>query len=251
MDIPVSKNPWICPSGRNPRPRLRLYCVPHAGGGASLFRRWQSELPEDLEVCGIQLPGRENRSREPPLSDLASIVWGLGQALHPTALSGPFVLFGHSMGALIAFELVRWLQEHHRIRPVHLIVSGCNAPHVRGPKPTPADRDDAALFAELRRLRGTDPILLNNSEFVDLLLPRFRADYMAYRLYEYSDGPPLNCPITACGGIHDSDVTREGLQAWEKHTVAGFELRLFPGDHFYLTTHQHLLLSAIANVLGS
>jgi pimeloyl-ACP methyl ester carboxylesterase len=136
VDIAFSQNPWICPPGGSPRARLRLFCVPHAGGGASLFRHWQSGLPEDLEVCGIQLPGRENRSRETPLSDLASIVRGLGQALHPIALSGPFVLFGHSMGALIAFELVRWLQEHRRIRPVHLIVSGCNA---LGAKTTSAD----------------------------------------------------------------------------------------------------------------
>ena len=136
MDIPYSKNSWIYPSGRNPRARLRLFCVPHAGGGASLFRHWQSGLPEDLDVCGIQLPGRENRSRETPLSDLASIVRGLGQArCDPAALSGPFVFFGHSMGALIAFELVRWLQVHHRIRPVHLIVSGHNARTSGGQNP--------------------------------------------------------------------------------------------------------------------
>jgi surfactin synthase thioesterase subunit len=205
-------------------------------------------LSEDLEVCAVQLPGREHRLREPFARDLPELVEGLTEAVRPWAQEMPFAFFGHSMGALVAFEVARRLQDQHRQQPVCLQVSGRNGPTWLRP-PGPTQWDDAALVAEMRRLQGTDPAILENADLLTLMLPVLRADYLALQAYRYQPGAPLRCPIIAFGGIQDPETSPAGLEAWKEQTDRGFELHLFPGHHFYLSSCRHLLLGMITNLL--
>lgn len=165
-----NNTPWIIYPGSNQSSccsaGLRLFCFPFAGGGASVFRSWRSELPTNVELACIQLPGRENRRGEPLLHHLADVIQHLKLAIIPH-LTVPFIFFGHSMGALIAFELVRSLRQTQHPLPQHLFVSACHAPQLPRHKPPRHTLSDAELFTELRRLEGTPAAILDNDELME------------------------------------------------------------------------------------
>ncbi len=237
--------------GRKPKPhaRLRLYCLPYAGGSASIFRTWPTSFPADIDVWPIQYPGRESRLREPPLKDLRALVNALGQALLPV-LDLPYALFGHSMGGLIAFELARWLAERST-GPVHLFVSGARAPHGSGPGIPIHALPDAQFIEALRLLNGTPEPVLRNGQLMELFLPILRADFEAVETYRYVPGEPLGCPISAFGGRDDRKVGEKDLVAWKQQTRAHFQWRLLPGDHFFVRSAPQPLLQAIAQDLSA
>ncbi|HEX8318525.1 thioesterase II family protein [Longimicrobium sp.] len=223
---------WIVRPKANPRARLRLFCIAHAGGGASAFRGWAEALPPEVEVCPVQLPGRENRFTEKPFDRLDPLVAALADAVHPW-LDLPWALFGHSNGALIGFELARMLRARGLSGPRHLFASGRRAPDVPAQDPPIGHLPDDEFLADLGELGGLPRELLENREIMQILLPVLRADVALHETFEFREEAPLDCPITAYGGVADAKATREVIEAWGRHTRGPFVMRMFPGGHFF------------------
>lgn len=240
---------WLIYRRPNPQARLRLFCFPYAGGGASIFRSWPDSLPKTVEVALVQLPGRENRLREPPFTRLAQLVKSIAPAILPH-LDKPFAFFGHSMGALLGFELARELRRQRGPAPVHLFVSGRSAPPIPDKNPPTYGLPEPEFIEELRRLNGTPPEVFEYPELMELMLPIVRADFEAVQTYAYTREPPLECPITAFGGRQDEEISFEDIQAWREQTSNGFSLHMFDGDHFFLHTMQSPLLQILSRELS-
>jgi len=239
-----------CPAP-NGTARLRLLCFPHAGGSASIFGGWHRQLPAEIELSCVQLPGRDGRRGDPPLTDFDALVAALADALR-WHLDVPLVFFGHSMGALIAFELARELRRRRLPGPAHLCVSAHRAPHLSplNPGERPLHRlPDDEFIAELQRRYGTTPELAESAELAELFLPLLRADLALCETYVFRAEAPLECSISALGGSDDRRVRRPQLAAWRQHTASAFDLRLFPGDHFFARRDPYLLLQALAQQL--
>jgi medium-chain acyl-[acyl-carrier-protein] hydrolase len=239
---------WVSTPDPRPDARLRLFCFPYAGAGASVFHSWPALVPASVEVCLIQLPGREGRLLEPACSELPVLVDRLGFAVRPW-LDRPFAFFGHSMGALIAFELARALRKGTASEPTHLFLSAHCAPHLRSRGPLLHRLTDSELLLRLRQLNGTPDEVLANVELMRLLLPTLRADCLLCETYEHSPGEPLACGVTALGGREDPAVAEAELEAWRRHTRGPFELQMLPGDHFYLHSARPRLLRLIVGRL--
>lgn len=240
---------WLSCPQKNTRARYRLFCFPYSGGSASIFVPWARALPASIEVWPIQLPGRGARLSEPPFTQMNALVQALFQAILPY-LDKPFIFFGHSMGALLSFELARYLRRHAGLLPVHLIASGHRAPQVPDPDPPIHNLPEPAFLDELRRLNGTPEEILHHDELRQLLLPTLRADFTVCETYAYTNDEPLECPISAFGGLQDKDVARYHLEAWQLQTRSTFTVRMFPGDHFFLNTARSLLLQALVRELS-
>ena len=225
---------------------MRLFCFPYAGGGDSIFHLWQQSLSNTIEVCPVQLPGRAARIAEPPWTDMDQLLRALGRALTPY-LDKPFALFGHSMGALIAFNLARHLRRECDAQPIHLFVSGRCSPQTMK---EPVDFKLAELPKMLRRYNGTPEEALEDPELMELVLPVLRADLALCRSYVYTSEPPFSSSITAFGGLQDYGVPRDCLEGWSEHTTGSFVVRMLPGDHFFLNTSRLPLLEAISKELG-
>jgi len=238
-----ANNPWLVRHRPQPRADLSLICFPYAGGSSAIFRPWAEALGQRFDVCAVQLPGRGSRQLETPLTELSNIVEALAEALRP-CWQKPFAFFGHSMGAMIAFELARRLRDEGAPRPRHLFVSGRRAPQWPSTKPPTHDLPEPEFIEHLRGLNGTPAELLANPELMQLMLPALRADFAVCQNYAYRPEPPLECPISVFGGLGDS-TDREMLEDWREQTRAAFSLHMFPGDHFFLHTSRHLLLSTI------
>ena len=248
MTAATAFDSWIACRKPNPQARLRLFCFPYAGMGAAMFRTWPDGLPADVEVCPVQFPGRGTRLTETPFTRLSPLVEALARALAPL-LDKPFAFFGHSLGALVGFELARHLRRQSGVQPVRLVVSAHRAPQI-------PDRDrpmhalpEGELVAELRRLNGIPGSVWAEPELMQIMLPILRADLAVYETYAYSIERPLDCPISAFGGLQDQRVSRGDLEAWRDQTSASFALRMFPGDHFFLNSTQPLLLQALSQEL--
>jgi medium-chain acyl-[acyl-carrier-protein] hydrolase len=238
---------WLhCPKP-NPKSCLRLFCFPYAGAGASIFRTWIGQLPS-IEVFLIQPPGRETRLREPCFTKLDSFIRAFLPELLPY-LDCPFVFFGHSMGALISFEVVRQLRRSRHLTPLHLFVSGRQAPQLPELDPPMHQLPRAEFLRGLRSYDGTPESVLQNQDLMDLFLPILRADFSIIETYTYRAEVPLSCPISAFGGIQDSKVTLDRLGAWQDQTSSSFSLKMFPGGHFYLNHQSESLLATIMAVL--
>lgn len=239
---------WISCANRNPYAELRLICFPYAGGSAHVFKGWESYLPAEVEVHAVQLPGRGQRIGETPIDSLDTLTATLADVFDPL-MDRPYALFGHSMGALISYELARTLRRQGAPQPAHLFLSARHAPHLPSKRAPIHHLPDSKFVAELERYRGTPAAVLQNRELMDLFLPALRADFTISERYNYVAEEPLPCPIAAFGGVQDELVSRTSLAAWEEHTRGDFSLRLFPGDHFFLQSAQPLLLRALAQTL--
>ncbi|MDJ0592503.1 MAG: beta-ketoacyl synthase N-terminal-like domain-containing protein [Pleurocapsa sp. MO_226.B13] len=232
----------------NSQARLRLFCFPYAGKGASIFQKWSDELPSEIELCAIQLPGRESRLRESPLTRLKPVMQTIVPLLE-SYLDLPFALFGHSMGALLSFELVRELRRQNCPLPVHLFVSGRNAPQLPDLKPPIHHLPDSQFIEKIKGFNGTPKDILQDQKLMQQYLPALRADFALLETYFYANEPPFDFPITAFGGLEDLQVSQAELTAWEKQTKAEFNLQMFAGDHFFLHSARQELLQAISQKL--
>jgi medium-chain acyl-[acyl-carrier-protein] hydrolase len=241
---------WTAGRSSRPRARIRLLCFPHAGGGASSFFSWPSELPPWIDAVPVQLPGRENRVMEPPIDDMPPLVSAARDGLREF-LVAPFALFGHSLGALVAFELASTLAREGAPGPEMLIASGHRAPHLPMRRKPIHDKRDRGFVRALRKLGSIPSEVLDHDEMRELLLPTLRADFRCFERYRYRERPPLECPIVAMGGTGDPLVPSGDLDPWRDHTTASFTTRLFPGDHFYLGERRRDVLGAVARDVGT
>ncbi|MEW5983047.1 MAG: alpha/beta fold hydrolase [Acidobacteriota bacterium] len=244
-------NPWLSTTRPNPDARVRLFCLPYAGGGATAYRTWHAHLPADVEVCAVQLPGRENRFPEPPFTNLLELARALPGHLLPS-LDRPFALFGHSMGAQIAYELARQLVRQYGRTPTHVFVSGSGAPDLprRDAYIHTLPRDEAFLAELHRRYNQIPAIMFEDAELRELYVRLLRADLMLAETYRCADPVPLPCPIVALGGEQDRGAPPEDLRAWQTLTDAAFSVHLFRGGHFYFSERVQPLLATISHYLA-
>jgi medium-chain acyl-[acyl-carrier-protein] hydrolase len=241
---------WFTQFKPGPQASSRLFCFPYAGGGADIFRRWALNLSPAIEVCAVQLPGRGRRINEPPCTRLLTMVNEIDIPIR-AYLDKPFFFFGHSMGAIIAFELARRLRREVGLGPSRLLVSGCRAPQLPNTDPKRHQLPDREFLEELEHLNGTPKEVLAHPEMVQYLLPTLRGDFEAIEKYVYSPAPPLTCPISAFGGTDDPEVKAEQLEAWRDQTTSGFTLRMFSGNHFFIHDAEELLLRVVGLVLAN
>lgn len=242
---------WLHPWQPKLQARLRVFCFPYAGGGSSIYRTWSEQLPAEIEICPVQLPGRELRWREKPFRQMSDLIEPLVQALLPY-LDKPYAFFGHSMGGLVSFELARTLRRAgHQYPPVRLCISGSQAPQLLDPDPPRYHLSDADFLEEVRRLQGTPEAVLENQELLHLVLPLLRADFELCETYQYVSEAPLSCPISAFGGLEDREISRDDLLAWKEQTTGSFNARFLAGNHFFLHKQQSALLFALAHDLLS
>lgn len=228
---------------------MRLICLPHAGGSASFYLPVSRALAPALDVLAIQYPGRQDRRRELSIDHVPSLAREVCTALGDTA-DRPLALFGHSMGASVAFELARILEHERGVRPVRLFASGRRAPSVFREESVHL-RDDEGLLEEVRMLSGTDLSILGDEEMLRSVLPALRSDYRAAETYRYQPGPPLSCPITVFAGDADPKASLDEARRWREHTTGSFDFRVFSGGHFFLTRYQAQLLEIISAQLSS
>jgi medium-chain acyl-[acyl-carrier-protein] hydrolase len=227
--------------------KFRLFCLPYSGAGAAIFRAWAAPLAPDIEVVAIQLPGRETRRQEPLLTNLPALIQALTPVLCPY-LDRPFVLFGHSVGALICFELARQLRRIDHREPFHLVVSGRPAPQLPALTPAIHQLPDADFLQELRRYNGTPEIVLQNVELMNLFMPILRADLAINETYVYTPERPFDFSMTVLGGLHDPQVSEIDLASWREQTNSKFSLKMLPGDHFFLKQQQTEILEIISSL---
>ena len=239
---------WFPLSVRKPGTRLRMFCFPFAGGGASGFRDWYAELPADVEVLGVQYPGHETRIAEQPLDAMEPLVESLCTAVAPL-LDRPFVFFGHSLGALVAFELARRLRRESLPQPARLFVSARLAPDLLDSNERVGRVSDEELIAELRRLDHTDPAVFEYPELLEILFPAIRADFLICDTYRFAGEEPLSCPIAAFAARDDCTVAPAQIEAWRAHTSGAFAMHVLPGGHSFVKHERAALLSAISREL--
>jgi medium-chain acyl-[acyl-carrier-protein] hydrolase len=237
---------WISPQALSQPDPLPLFCLPHAGGGASVFRTWLGRLP-GVAVLPVQPPGRETRLREEPFGHMDPLAAELADVILEVAGSRPYAIYGHSLGALVAFETVREIRRLGGPQPLHLFVSGCVAPHY-------ACDDDGESIAtaplpelvrKLRELGGTPDWLLNDPTVLDMIVPPIRADFRVKESYSYHPEPPLDIPVTVLASTDDPRAPHDLQDRWRDQTATSFRLHTLAGGHFAVfeqapTTHRHL-----------
>lgn len=223
-------------------PALRLFCFPHVGAGASAFNAWKPAwIPDNIELWTVRLPGREQRLSETPFRRMGPLVEALYEEIVPQ-LSGPYAFYGHSLGAVVAFEMARRIQRQGGQGPVRLLVSAHTAPQLGLCRPVLYNLPDKEFVNALRRFAGTPDEALNNEDLMSIMMGALRADFEVDETYNYEEGQPLNCPISAFGGIDDRDVSQAHLEAWKMNTSQRFTLQMMEGDHFFIFRSPDFLL---------
>ncbi|MFF4606473.1 thioesterase II family protein [Streptomyces sp. NPDC001339] len=224
------------------RPR-QLVCFPHAGGSAPFFFPVSAELSPVAEVLSVQYPGRQDRRAETSPGDIAAMADQVYAALRGRLTSRPTAFFGHSMGAMVAFEVARRLEADGG-ELTHLFASGRRAPS-RYRAESVHRRDDDGIVAELKLLSGTDASLLGDEELLRMILPAIRSDYTAVETYRCDPGAAIKAPITALTGDNDPRTTLEEAEDWRAHTTGAFDLRVYPGGHFFLSSQAPAVLALL------
>ncbi|MGI5175009.1 thioesterase II family protein [Dactylosporangium sp. CA-152071] len=243
-------NPWLPNRRRATDTVLRVFCFPHAGGAASAFRTWQQHLPYGLEVCPVQLPGRESRFGEPLPTGVVDLVPDLAEALLP-ALDVPFALLGNSMGALVAYELTRHLRRDHLPSPTRLVVAGAKPPGGAARMPALSHLPDLEFGRAMQARHGGIPAeVLDDPQIAEIYLPVLRADMAMVEGYVPEPGPPLTCPVSAYVGAGDTVSSAEDVDGWAAVTTGRFDRRILPGDHFAVLSHAELVLGRLADELA-
>ncbi|MGH8077368.1 MAG: thioesterase II family protein, partial [Lysobacter sp.] len=239
--------PWLVHRPGPKRP-VRLYCFAYAGGHAGVFMPWQAALEPDVEVCAVQMPGRGSRVRERPMTSIPALVEQIAQVI-AVQDDRPFAFFGHSLGALLAFEVARHGARNGLPAPAHLFVSGCEAPAHRGEPKNLHLLPDAQLLDELRGYNGTPPEVLANSELMELVLAVMRVDFALEPGYVYQPGPKLPMPMTVLAGSHDRHGLWNEVARWGDETTGPSRVQWFDGDHFFINNQQQEVLDCVRREL--
>ena len=245
----MATNRWIASSTRATKPQLRVYCFSHAGRGASMYAQWRTALGPNVEVCPVQLPGREERFAEPPARRMRMLVDGFLEAVGRELASAPFALFGHSMGAALAYEVARQLREDPARQPRLLIVSGAQSPHANARRKRLHDLPEPRLLDELRRWNGTPERVLRDPELLEIVLPIIRADLEVLETYNVADDYLLRCDVLALAGTHDPSVSPIAMSHWRDYTRGAFDLHVVAGDHFFVNTNARAVQAIVAAAL--
>lgn len=245
IDEPPSPD-WFIFQG-DADPAVRLFCLPYAGGSTAVFRGWAEELPPAVQVCALQLPGRDTRTAELPYRRLSALVDDLCDALVPL-LDRPFAVFGHSMGALLGFELVRELRRRDAPLPARLFLAAFRAPDLPNPNIRIHHLPDEVIKAVLAK-EGTPRNVLNSDELMNALLPTLRADFELCDTYQFDWETPLPIPMDVFGGLHDVRVGRADLEGWQAQASREFRLTMLPGPHLFIHDARDLILRHLATAL--
>ncbi len=237
-------SPWLIRYKRSPDAWARLFCFHCAGASASEFRNWPTHLPGEIEVVAVQLPGREWRVSEEFISSMDDLIEGVVAAM-TGLLDKPYIIFGHSFGAIGGFEVIRELRRRRLKQPVLFIPAGRQGAHLKEKKPI-ASLPREEFIEELQKDYG-DHIghILESAELKEVFIPQIHADFVLSETYRYCDEPPLDCPIVAFAGIEENELETAELNAWSAHTSQSFKSRRFPGDHFFVQKSQRLVIEAI------
>jgi medium-chain acyl-[acyl-carrier-protein] hydrolase len=214
-------------------PKLNLFCFPYAGGSAAVYHQWHEYLPPDVQLVAVQYPGHGTRIQASPCTELETLLDDIEMTVGPL-LDRPFVFFGHSMGATVAFELTRRLHRSGLTMPKHLFLSGRGAPHMPPLRDPIHHLSDKEFWDEIRSLNGTPPEILQHKELMALVLPALRADFKLIESWKHTESLLLNVPMLVFGGINDEHVPAHYLDAWAHHTTCVVQRHMFPGDHFFL-----------------
>jgi medium-chain acyl-[acyl-carrier-protein] hydrolase len=243
---------WLLCAKERPKPLVRMVCAAHAGGAASMFAKWHSHLPQAIEVWAVQLPGREERLADPPVGSLAAVVAAIGPDVAALGRNTELVLFGNCLGALVMYELARWLRRQGAKEPRLLVVAAHPAPPLIEPPPDPPIHQlpDQEVLREVGKFAVTDQkLFFSNPELQELLLPVFRSDAQVHETYQYRLEEPLNCNILAIGGRDDVDVPEDALYGWSAETYGSFTMRMFAGGHLFMLTQYTELMPIIRELL--
>jgi pyochelin biosynthesis protein PchC len=238
---------WLRPLRPEHSPMTRLVCFPHAGGSATFFRDWPRRLPPGIDLSGVRYPGREGRYGEPFAGTVEELADQATRALLPL-LDVPVAIFGHSMGAAVAYEVAFRLEHDHGVVLRRLFASGQRAPQLI--RPQCQDSGDQAVLNRVRKLGSTETKALDDPELRELLLPVLRADFQLMDAYDPAPGRLIGSPVTGLIGDRDPEVPVSHVQAWADATSADFDLRVFPGDHFYLVPGASAVVGAIGSCLA-
>lgn len=226
---------------------MRLLCFPYAGASALLYLRWRRKVPGWLDIHPVELPGRGSRLLEPLATDWERLMDGLVAEI-ASATDQPYALFGHSFGALLAFEMAHQLKARGLPSAKALIVSGTHAPSCRDNRRFNRLDSDQQLLAEMQRLDGTEAAVLASAELMALTLPILRADFKLCGHYQRKDRPPLDMPLQVLAGTYD-ETSRQTLMAWQQETTADFSLAYFEGGHFFIQSHEADVLASVCRYL--
>jgi medium-chain acyl-[acyl-carrier-protein] hydrolase len=240
---------WLPYWRETPDANLRMFCFPFGGGGASIFNTWKQGLPPGVEVCPVQMPGRESRFQEAPITRIPQMISLLSDILRPY-LDRPFVLFGHSIGALIAFELARQLRRRGLRSPEWLFVSGHPSPDLPRRRPSVSNLARPEFIEAMRKHFEVSPALLDDAGMMEFVFPALRADYELVETYLYQEEPPFSFPISVFGGSHDPETTGDEVAAWRRHTTGLFRARIIDGNHMFINTARQALLGEVAKDLA-
>lgn len=230
----LQRTPWLVRSP-TPGPRMRLFCFPYAGGSAFNFTPWRDMLDRGVEICALQLPGRGSRIAEPPIRTMPALLKAVAPVIAQHSQL-PFAFFGHSVGALIAFELARYLRLHGVDGPMHLFASGCHAPQFRSPSRRLNQLPDAEFIEALREYNGTPREVLESRELMALMMPTIRADFALAEDYAYRSGPSLRASISVFAGTDEDNKGPGQVDGWRRETTGRCDVHWFDGGHFFIDT---------------
>lgn len=246
----AKKSVWISCTNTRRSAALRLFCFPFAGGSVAAYQPWGDlAAMHGIEICSIQLPGREERHSERPFRDIDTVTTALLPELIPW-LDVPFAFFGHSMGSLVAYELARRLRAENHETPDHVFVSAHRAPHCPRSRPALHAMPDRQFCDALRMMGGTPSAVLEEPELRRLFFPTLRADLAITDNYRLAGADPLDCPITAFAGVRDPLVDMDEVMAWSASTSGGFDVEVLPAGHFFLREHARAIVARIASQLS-
>jgi pyochelin biosynthesis protein PchC len=245
----TSRDAWIRRFASSRENAVRLICFPHAGGSATYYAWLSRSLAPEIELLAIQYPGRQDRRLEKCVDNITELSDRIFETLGPWT-NRPYAFFGHSMGAIVAFEVARRFQATMNTGPLRLFASGRRAPS-RQRNGNVHQRDDRGLIAELRRVGATDDRVLADQELLATILPVTRADYKAIETYACAPGSVVDCPVTALVGDADPQTTIEEASAWAEHCTEEFDLRIFPGGHFFFNERQTEITELISASLST